>query len=460
MFGRMLKREKGQALVMFLGFAAAMIGVLLVSFNSGQVTNAKMRAMNAADAAAYSGAVWQARSLNFQAYMNRAMVVNEVTIAQSVSLRSWIDYLARFVSNVSMISKPIPWVGAALTAVSKGLDAVDKSVQTLMPRFEQAARAASFAEHELQTAFNFDGPLGAVDIAVDVAKKNGAEVSPGGYALFAVNAKQWGAFTETYSQNKRPANTSGDGRKRFRTVTVDSRDGFSENRKWDFDFVVGKLDKQGGTDLVNYDAWKGLDSAATCTRIPFFGCRPWVPVGWGGAQAHSTATRVNGIGIHGTGDWNRADGRVARNSANTSAQAVRLPARFPDYRDLQVLDLAKTAEQKISFAVEVVVPEKKIATARSSGGARAALVDGTAIEHDPQYSGADSGVFGLAEACVSFERPYNAPRADKGIERPSLFNPYWRASLATPGRDTRSIVGVAKKLPPIDAIFGGAGSCS
>src|SRR4051812_20366526 len=83
-----IKRQQGQALVLFLGFAAALIGIMLVSFNSGQVTNAKMRAMNAADAAAYSGAVWQARSLNFQAYMNRAMVVNEVTIAQSVSLRS------------------------------------------------------------------------------------------------------------------------------------------------------------------------------------------------------------------------------------------------------------------------------------------------------------------------------------------------------------------------------------
>ena len=77
------RTAKGQALVLFLGFAAAMIGILLVSFNSGQVSNAKMRAMNAADAAAYSGAVWQARTHNFQAYMNRAMVVNEVTIAQS-----------------------------------------------------------------------------------------------------------------------------------------------------------------------------------------------------------------------------------------------------------------------------------------------------------------------------------------------------------------------------------------
>ncbi|WP_432382471.1 pilus assembly protein TadG-related protein [Duganella sp. P38] len=95
-------------MVLFLGFAAAMIGMMLVAFNSGQVTNAKMRAMNAADAAAYSGAVWQARNLNFQAYMNRAMVVNEVTIAQSVSLRSWVGYLDKLVSNINMIAKFVP----------------------------------------------------------------------------------------------------------------------------------------------------------------------------------------------------------------------------------------------------------------------------------------------------------------------------------------------------------------
>src|SRR5258706_42195 len=91
--------QRGQTLVLFLGFAAALVSVLLVAFNSGQTTNAKMRAMNAADAAAYSGAVWQARTLNFQAYTNRAMVANEVAIAQSVSLRSWVSYVNNFINN-------------------------------------------------------------------------------------------------------------------------------------------------------------------------------------------------------------------------------------------------------------------------------------------------------------------------------------------------------------------------
>lgn len=450
------RQMKGQALVLFLGFAAAMIGVMLISFNSGQVTNAKMRAMNAADAAAYSGAVWQARTLNFQAYMNRAMVVNEVTIAQSVSLRSWVDYLARFVSNVNMITQFIPYVGTVTSAISKGLDKVDDAMQKALPYFEDASRYAAWSEHEIQKVFNVGGPLGAVDIALDIAKKNGTEVTAGGYALFVTNAYDWSRFTSTYTSSSRPAGTSGDGRKRLREVALNSRDGFSQNRSWHWDLFVAEVDKQGGTDLVNYDAWKALDSAAMCTGV--IKCKPWVPIGWGGAQAYKP--KANGIGTHGNGaDWGRVDGKLARSQANASAQGNALPKAFPGYRDLRTLDPKKTDQQKIPFAVEVVIRDSKVPTANSAFGAKVALTDGTKLEHDPQYATGNSGVYGLAEACVSFERPYDAPRAQGGTELPSLFSPYWRASLATPSRRTRLEVGATKVLPAVEAFFGGSGSC-
>jgi hypothetical protein len=446
MKGRAIKRQQGQALVLFLGFAAALIGIMLVSFNSGQVTNAKMRAMNVADAAAYSGAVWQARTLNFQAYMNRAMVVNEVTIAQSVSLRSWVDYLDRFVDNVNLVTEFIPYVGEVTIAISRVLDSADEAVENLLPPVEKASRALAVAEHEAQVIFNGFGVLGATDIASNVATNSSAEISRGGLLLFAANETDWLNFTKTYSDNERT---------RLRAVTLDSRDGFTQNRHWGLNFVIGKIDKQGGTDLVNYDAWKAMDSAAICTGL--IKCRPWVPVGWGGAQADNPSP-TSRIGTHGNGsDWNRTDGRLARAEANV--QTNQLPAAFPGYRDLQDLNPANTDKQKISFAVEVVVTDKKVPTANSAFGAKAALVDGTAIEHDPQYAG-EGGVFGLAEACVAFERPVGAQRSDGLTERPSLFNPYWRASLATPSRRTRLTVDGAKGLPPIDAILGGSGTCS
>jgi hypothetical protein len=449
------KRSKGQALVVFLGFAAAMIGMLLVSFNSGQVTNAKMRAMNAADAAAYSGAVWEARTLNFQAYMNRAMVVNEVTIAQSVSLRSWIDYMAQFVSNINKITQFVPYLGEVTIEISQALNTVNSTMQGEMPIFERLARRLSRAEHEAQGAFNDGGSAGAADIARDVAKKNGADISNGGYALIAKNAGDWLKFTDTYSRGNSPAGSKEDGRKRLRAVALDSRDGFSQDRPWNAGFVLAKIQKQGGTDLVNYDAWKGLDSSQLCWFRVFRSCRG-VPLGWGGAQAYSP--KANGIGTHGNGsDWYRTDGAWARLAANSGKNAANMFNQFPDYRDLKDLDTKKTAQQKLSFAVEVIIADTKVPTANSVANAKAVLVDGTRIEHDPQY--ANGGVYGLAEACVAFERPVGAERMDGRIERPSLFNPYWRAALATPSKGTRAVVDALKLLAPVDALFGGDGSC-
>jgi hypothetical protein len=85
-------------------------------------------------------------------------------------------------------------------------------------------------------------------------------------------------------------------------------------------------------------------------------------------------------------------------------------------------------------------------------------LDGTAIEHDPHYQ--KDGSYALATACVSFERPYyGGERNDGAKEYPSLFSPYWRASLATDDRLTRTAVDAAKGLLPVAAVLGGKGSC-
>ena len=52
----------------------------------------KTRLQNTADSAAYSGSVLLARDYNFSSYANRAMVANQVAIAQMVGLRSWAQY--------------------------------------------------------------------------------------------------------------------------------------------------------------------------------------------------------------------------------------------------------------------------------------------------------------------------------------------------------------------------------
>jgi len=456
------RRQAGQSMVLFLGFIAAILGSMLVVFNVGQTTNAKMRAMNAADAAAYSGALWEARTLNLQAYMNRAMVANEVAIAQSVSLRSWIEYLQNFVNHINDITQFIPEIDVATTAVANGLSRTDSFVQRAMPVAESSLRLLDKALSDSEPTINnvFGSPVAAT-LAASVAKSNGASISPGGYELMARDAIKWTAFTSSYAKSTGVVGT--DGRTRLRAVTLDSRDGFSQarDREWGVPFVFN-LRKQGGTDLLGFDSWKGLDSSQL-DSIYFFGWQVKLPVGWGGAQAYSK--RMNGYGRHGNiNDWQAIDGREAVTRSNATPNAATLKTgEFPGYRDLANMD-ARPAPQRVAdvhlqFAVEVLIDRATVNTSVTAlQHANTVMTDGTVIDHHSNFAEGDKGVFALSEACIRFARPYGATRAG-GLEYPSLFNPYWRASLATVSKASRLLADVVKGLPEA-ALLEGAGSCT
>ena len=104
----MKTRQSGQVLPLGLVLVVFCVVGALMLFNTGQVASDKMRLANTADAAAYSGALWQARALNYQAYANRAMVANQVAIGQAVSLNSWMNYAAVTSEQIATVTKPVP----------------------------------------------------------------------------------------------------------------------------------------------------------------------------------------------------------------------------------------------------------------------------------------------------------------------------------------------------------------
>ena len=77
-------RQRGQVLVWTLATAAACVAVFLAVYGVGQANIEKQKVVNTADAAVYSAAMMEARTLNFEAYVNRSIVANEVVIAQVV----------------------------------------------------------------------------------------------------------------------------------------------------------------------------------------------------------------------------------------------------------------------------------------------------------------------------------------------------------------------------------------
>ena len=120
----MYKRQRGQAAVFIFFFLAVLVVGLSSIYKSGKLTSDKMMLQNAADSAAYSISVVEARDLNFASYMNRAIVANEVAIGQLVGLASWAYHWRSFNDYLSLYSMPlkvppITPLGTALESMAK-----------------------------------------------------------------------------------------------------------------------------------------------------------------------------------------------------------------------------------------------------------------------------------------------------------------------------------------------------
>jgi hypothetical protein len=137
---RCAHRQRGQSAVFVLLF----LGILLVSLNylykQGRITSDKMEMQNAADAAAYGTSLIEARDLNFAAYMNRAIVANEVAIGQMVGLASWAFHLQSFApflrtwDNTVVGPATLGIASPAMQSIAGGFDAAGRGfISVLKP---------------------------------------------------------------------------------------------------------------------------------------------------------------------------------------------------------------------------------------------------------------------------------------------------------------------------------------
>jgi Flp pilus assembly protein TadG len=128
--------QRGQALVFVTIVMLVVLLALVTMYSMGQLTTEKMRLQNTADAAAYSSALAQARDYNFSAYTNRAMVANQVVVAQLVGLTSWarnyndtfatltpqVEWMAQGIVARLMWSLPIRGLRPAARTFSRAMD--------------------------------------------------------------------------------------------------------------------------------------------------------------------------------------------------------------------------------------------------------------------------------------------------------------------------------------------------
>jgi Putative Flp pilus-assembly TadE/G-like len=425
--------HSGQALVVVLAFLACLVGAFAVVFNVGQVVNDKIKLTNAADAAAYSAAQWEARSLNFQAYLNRAMVANEVAIAQLVSLRSWSQFVGRLTTNADRIARYYPPVGAPVRALASAWGRVDAGIQAALPEVESAlsiwnTRALAAA----QSVAHQQALLVAADLVQQVSTANEprAQVSAATRVLEVQNGEIWqNRFTARYQRG-------GGDLRRFAQLLTDSRDGFTRSRRNDLPISVPLLSmpRRGGTDLLGEYSWRGLDTIALHLNLLFGHVE--TPLGWGAAEQRSHVAVQSGD----HGGSLRTNPRTSR----LAMRGIRLAQGYqgiPEIRD--VVNPGKPGPRTLTYSVALEMPASAIATAdRLLMPAGLATVDGGMESVGPQFAGEALHALGSAE--IHFQRP--TARRDGRDEYPSLFSPYWQARLTDVSPTQRNLAAAARGL--------------
>jgi hypothetical protein len=407
----MLRRtNSGQALILAVAFTALLAAASLLVFNVGQTVNDKMRLQNAADAAAYSAAVWEARSLNFQSYVNRALVANEVAIAQLISLRSWSQYMTQTLSNSATVGRWVPPAAATLQALSRGWSAVDGALQQVLPPAEAALSHWNLdVLSTVQVLAQQQAPIVAADLVSEVAKVYDPRIQVGNSTrLFQVaNANTWETGLSTRYRH------GSSQRGRFSNLLMDARDGFTANRRADLLPANPLLDlrKRGGTDLLGEYSWRGLDSLSLHVNY-FFGSSE-LALGWGGAENRRLPMTLRG---EAGGSW-RDNARGTR-LADRGARVNSGYGGIPEFRD--IVRPQTQQDVRLTYTVDLLLPRTQMRLAEGA-------------DTEPRYVG--DALHALSSAELYFRRPVG--RADGRLEYPSLFNPYWQAHLIEVTRSTR-----------------------
>ena len=483
------KTEKGQALVFTLLFAAATGAVCLLLFNSGMLANTKTQLQNAADAGAYSGAVMLARDHNFSAYTNRAMVANQVAVAQMVSLKSYLEDAAN--THKRLTGKILAFESLAAPSkpawnLAKGMpiQAVNNAYKTMAGPAVKAIDKLIKAFEVAQNLHHHATGINTVFLAGEVVKKNDlkASITASVFPLagFTMQIKKWELdYTKQHRANNASAVAD-----RFADVVLhkDSIDYFMQNRTsfplpaWtEFpnplacgllafpEWTTFAFNHMGGTILSsNKRRWLALDATMGGGEITCVDPTPFGPVTWfiplfdgfggsGGAAAGSgsgygtvTGYAANSWLSSGYG-WALYDPITMipgwKKYASGPGTTLDASGGIQDYyRDMAAPKTTKIANQSPELnggdAPITIEVEHKGADVRTSDKI---LTGATKIKLDNNLKG--NTMRSLSSAHAYFYRAKDDSTAftktgwkrdDNKTEIANLFNPYWQARLIDP----------------------------
>ncbi|MFK7732277.1 MAG: hypothetical protein AB8B48_11730 [Pseudomonadales bacterium] len=459
--------DRGQALP--IGLALIMMGALatLVLFNTGKLATEKSNVANTADAAVYSGLVWQARTLNFQSYTNRAMVANQVSVAQLVSIGSWTNYGRISARNldyaIGWIPVVAPFTSAAVSIMTQVENVVQSAVEVAIPIINAINDVLSIAQEAVYNASYVVTP----EVVSSIVKSNDPRYRASStYALAAQarNAAAWEGLSQRYSSDS-------DEIQRKVNVIEASRDRFSSDRSWDqmkplpARVYVTPIDrfqiiKEGSTKLVRSgDSWEWRGKDTLSVHWDHFSCWrcKWrsqeLPMGWGQNYAYSDSECPGGD----CSGWMRSNQRGEELADLEGESLGNIYSGVKSHRSLKDLS-ADSRDVRVTLHVEVEVGNGNIRTAEkinhlgsasSPNGKLATGLEPGLFYTDDFY--ADDDMASMSSAEVFFERP--VLEAGDGLqvagvggvhEYANLFNPYWDVRLIEVSEKERQLAWLSR----------------
>jgi len=438
-------RQRGQALVFGLCVLLLCALLLFFQFSSGQVSASKLRLVNATDAAAYSVGIWRARAMNYYAYSNRAIIANEVAIAQAATMVSYAKFLERFTDNVDDVAQFVPYVGQISESIREVAYWVSQVTQ-YTAHAETGARSlyiqALAASQELMFAATHPAELSR--IAAEVARENDRRFFA--FTLPMRLDSSFGDLTARYENLDRG---------RLKSVVLDSLDGFSTNRDADVAEVpcLFKLARRGATELIRdhdkseLERWQAYDTLSLHARRTFScSMRERAALGWGAAEiardakneldALSALAPVMNAGDGGldlpVGNVNAASPSKRANprAYSEASQEIWVSNQYGGIAAVRELDFQnnETVRRNSRFPLLRIAVVGWIQSAEAIGTAAVkGLAAGRVMPVD-RFSDRGNAVMGSVSAAeVYFRRP---PQALDRTEYASLYSPYWQVRLS------------------------------
>jgi Putative Flp pilus-assembly TadE/G-like len=487
-------RQSGQVLIWFLGFAATLAMIFAGVYSIGQATSEKQKIVNAADAAAYSGALIEARALNLASYTNRSIIANEVLIAQMVSLDSWTSYFRTATKTYATtfgVLKNIPYIGFIFAALEASMKALNQVITPIANGLDNGIPPAIKAWELLYTTWYnstivpaFTPPVMAyatVEAARNVLSHNVAnqvgriDSAPRLIDVDAFRVKneiEWQQLTKRYRKTGSPG-TSSDDRKYAGELLKASVDEFSKNRPGsDFpglDYLFGNAglclglgyigsEKKGGTQLYQYDRWEAQDTLEFTAKVGVKACKGGTgigaPVGYGRATADQNGA-TNGRRRQTPG----GAGQIAYNQTHRDSGWSGVKELY----DVQRRNDGKPQKEEIGYAVAISKEKSSIRNNEQLGFMSRPMTAPTGSP-DLKAGFANDEIGAVSEAKIFFSRPVNDNRditarssnlfrADRHKEYASLYNPYWQVRLANVSYSNRALAYIVNGLNPLLIFF-------